>query len=211
MTARVCQDRIDGILNSYHKILDKYGVDLIFYSDHEDVANNIIKLDCEFVYSKRDNEIKTLTAFNLIKDRFHHKYDWYFFVDDDTFINIPLLMEKVEEFDEDYPYGKDIRGCWGGLPYASGGAGFLVPDKMVHKMFDLKNFNSAFNDVSIGYNMQERGIVFKDSDYFDTDNPHKRGNHGNTKNELMTHITFHYSHPDMMELFQQYVNEIYNI
>lgn len=206
MSSKILSNRIDGILNSYYKIIENYdNIDLIFYSDHEDISKNIIKLDCDFEYCYRDNEIKNLTVFNLIRDKYYNKYDWYLFIDDDTFVNIPLLNDKINSFDENYIYGKDSTGYYGNLNYVSGGAGYIISNKLISKMFDLTNFKTSFADVSIGMNMIERGIEFINSDYFDPYNPYRMGTSDNIKEDIKNKITYHYIYPDKMLELMQYI------
>jgi len=211
LSCKKLQDRKEGILNSYASLLGRYeNVEICFYSDHEEKETNTYLLPCKFSYSHRDNEIKVITAFNyLIQEVFKDEYDWYFFVDDDTFVNIPSLVEKIDEFDENFPVGMDIRGQWEALKYLSGGAGFLIPSKIREKFSNLENFDTGFSDVSLGMNMQKRRIEFKHSDYFDWDSPFKEKVLKISEEEIKRKITYHRISPEQMIILNEYVKKVY--
>lgn len=206
MSSKVLENRIDGILNSYYNTIKNYNnIDLIFYSDHEDISKKVIKLDCTFAYNYSDNEIKNLTAFNLIKNNYYNKYDWFLFIDDDTFVNIPLLNDKLSLFDENYVYGKEMTGYYGDLKYVSGGAGYIISNKIIHKLFDPINYKTTFADVSVGMNMRERGLEFINSDYFDPFNWYRNGTPEKFNNDIENKITYHYINPSQMLELMKYI------
>ena len=200
MSSACLINRRQAILDTYHKRIKNYNnIDLVFYSDDEDESTNTFKVDVPLVYSYRDNEIKTIGAFHMIRDRFYNNYDWFFFVDDDTFINIPLLNEKIDEFDENYIHGKDIRGNYGNLPYCSGGAGFLISNKIIDKFFDAEDNKTGWSDVNVGLNAQKQGIEIRNSNYFDPSNPNVTG--VDLVEDIKNKITYHYVNADMMKKF----------
>lgn len=208
MSSGSLKNRRQGILDSWGTLVKNYdNIDLIFYSDDEEPSTNTYLLDCPFTFTYYDNEIKTLTSFKLVKEIFYNKYDWYLWVDDDTFVNVSLLNEKIDEFPEECLIGRDITGCWGDLKYLSGGAGFMCSDKFVHNLFDLKNFKTGYNDVSIGKNFKEKQLKMKSYKYFDPQNPFQNKNLHQAREQFKNRITYHRLNPKQMEELMQYLYE----
>ena len=206
MSSNILLNRREAIVNSYMKRLDDYpNIDLIFYSDDEDPSTNTIKVDVPLQMKYSDNEIKTVGAIDLIEKRYHNKYDWYLFVDDDTFINIPLLDKKIDMFDEDFVHGRDITGCWGGLEYVSGGAGILMSNKVVEKLFKMVWYNTDFSDVNVGMNLRDRNIEIRNSNLFNPSNPYRDNTTNNLEESVKNNITYHYLHPSMMKEFDDMI------
>jgi hypothetical protein len=157
LTTKTYVDRQDNILNSWGK--DK---ELFFYSENEDSVRNVIK-----VCDENNVEIKQVSIFETIRKNFHNKYDWFFFGDDDTFVNT-LFLEKE-------------------LP--SGGAGFLINNKIIHNFFDSKNYNVGAGDVTFGLNMREKNIEIENNELFSTQH---YTYYGLDINSVYKYITFHY-------------------
>ena len=190
-----------GILDSYYKLLTDYpDIDLVFYSDDEDAYT--IKVNANFSYNYSDNEIKTIAVFENIKNDYHNKYDWFFFVDDDTFVNIPLLNNIVYTFDEKYIYGRDIKGDYKirpDLSYASGGAGFLISNKIIHKFFNMADYGTGYSDVNVGLNAERQGVAYKNDTMFHPAHPFEYYVDPSSA-DLLYNLTYHYIDPKMMKI-----------
>ena len=207
MSSQIHMSRRDAIIGSYAKRVKDYSnIDLIFYSDDEDPATNTIKVDVPLQMKYSDNEIKTVGAIDLIEKRYHNKYNWYLFVDDDTFINIPLLNEKINMFDEDFVHGRDITGCMGELEYVSGGAGILMSNKVVEKLFKMVCYNTEFSDINVGMNLKDRNIKIRNSNLFNPSNPYRDNATDNLEEDVKNNITQHYLYPSMMKEFDDMIS-----
>lgn len=130
-------------------------------------------------------------------------YDYLFKCDDDTFVCAERLLLKVNE-GHDY-VGHDVGTHQNMLPYASGGAGYIVSRKSMEiilaKEFKPQTHLELFEDVHIGNTLRDNGVGFTPynslfnsiSDWYPT-----------TDNDI---ITSHYITPErMVELY----NNLYN-
>lgn len=179
LTTENYKDRQENILNSWGK-----GLDLFFYSEHEDKERNIIK-----VCNVNNVEIKQVNIFKTIEKNYYNKYEWYFFGDDDTFVNFKLLNKEIDNFDKNKIHGSDIYGCWGDLHYPSGGAGFLIHNNIINKFFDSKIYNSTYSDVTFGLNMLDKNIEIQNNHMFFSQRPEF---YNIPFEETYKYITFHY-------------------
>lgn len=197
--------RSNGIINSYARRLAQYpNIDLIFYSDYDDPSTNTFKMNVPLKMDYSDCTEKTIGAHDLIRERYQNKYDWYFFVDDDTFINIPLLDKMIHLFDRDFVHGMDITGNCDYIPYLSGGAGYIMSNDVMLKMFNLTNYQVNYSDANIGLNLSERGIGILHSNLFYWMNP-RNNNNSNLADEINNRITQHYVGPDDMLYFDSLI------
>jgi hypothetical protein len=177
--------------NRYFNVMDTWGkyVDCLFYSDHEDKEKNIIKVSDRKDYwgleEKHINMFKILSAEYL-------NYDWYFFCDDDTFVNTKKMTEFLDECDTNCVYGCLIN-CYPNMKdlfYHSGGAGVLIHRKIldiVSKNINTKNTN--FADVTLGIFLKENKITMKHDDRFHSEMPFS---YGLKFNDAANNITFHH-------------------
>jgi hypothetical protein len=179
LTTQKYTDRQENILNSWGN-----NVDLFFYSEHEDPTRKVLK-----VCNENNVEIKQISIFKFIKENFYNNYEWYFFGDDDTFVNTKYLNLVLDNLNHECVHGSDIFGCWGDLHYPSGGAGFLIHNSIINNFFDSKNFNVCCGDVSFGLNMKEKNIRIENNEKFLSQHldyykiPHQKANE---------YLTFHY-------------------
>jgi hypothetical protein len=179
MTTEKYLERQTNILSTWGKDIDLY-----FYSEHEDNENKVIK-----VCDENNVEVKQVSIFKKIKELLHNEYEWYFFGDDDTFVNTEKLNLELDLLDKDIIYGQDIFGCYGDLHYPSGGAGFLVSNKIIENFFDSKIYNVGYGDVTFGLNIRDKGLSFKNHSGFFSQNP---SHYGINDIDCYNHITFHY-------------------
>lgn len=172
-------DRQTNILNTWGK-----NVDLFFYSENEHNENQVIK-----VCDENNVEIKQISVFKKIQSDFYNKYEWFFFGDDDTFVNTILLENEINNFDKTKVVGQDAFGCWKDLHYPSGGAGFLVSNEIVHNFFNSTNYQVGWGDVTFGLNMKDKNIDMVHNDKFFSQ---KFDHYGIDIKDANKYITFHY-------------------
>lgn len=152
------QDREYNILSTWGKHKD-----IIFYSDHEDLTHKVYKVSDNNSYSS--GQEKQIKVFELLKHQFSN-YDWYIFVDNDTFINTYLLEQDITTFDHTKIHGfiKNDRKLYSGIPHPSGGAGFVIHrtnmTKIWNHRFDLVS-NLIWGDVAIGLLAKDLDIEFQ--------------------------------------------------
>jgi hypothetical protein len=137
-------------------------IDHMYYSDHEDASKNIIKTsdksDYKSCVEKNARVFKTL----INDDRYNH-YDYYFFVDNDTYVNEPKLRSSIEkgEFGEDKIYGHTWRDKAGGN-WLMGGAGFLMNRKVLKKFENCEIIETAtYSDVNVQNHAFHNGVVIE--------------------------------------------------
>lgn len=131
--------------------------DYLFYGDYEDIEKNIIKVSDDSSY--HSNEAKFVNVITSLEDKYMN-YEWYFFADDDTFVNTFRLYDSLFSFEQGI-IGREINyyPADKSLFYYSGGAGILVYSSiMKHLRYNFKNYKTGFSDVSLGYYMKEYGI-----------------------------------------------------
>ncbi|KAM4059198.1 glycosyltransferase family 31 protein [Hirsutella rhossiliensis] len=62
-------------------------------------------------------------------------YDWYLFVDADTYVVWPTLLKWLEQLDPDEPHYIGSVAYVGYVPFAHGGSGYLVSQATMSKLF----------------------------------------------------------------------------
>lgn len=141
-------------------------------------------------------------------------YDWYMFLDDDTFVYPNRVHSYLSQYDSTKPLY--IGAMWTNHPhpYMSGGAGFFLTKSSytMLRTFMLTNTNSLhcgtiYGDLSMGIwlhramgNNPSAIQYINDWEYFQV------GNHKHT-NELSKCITFHYVTSEHSFLYyNQYMN-----
>lgn len=154
--------------------------------------------------------------------------DYYFFVDDDTFINVPRLksfeLPKQDTFcigretivnpDQTDKYGQNTgyplhllrgKGCELPITYPSGGSGFIVSQKACRGIQQyLRNIGndkplSGHSDVTFGFWMRASGCPFYHSSLFWWDTREKLiGNKYDHFDENSDFLTLHYVNEQLM-------------
>ncbi|KAG5929850.1 hypothetical protein E4U42_004370 [Claviceps africana] len=70
--------------------------------------------------------------------RMRPDYDWYLFIDADTYVAYPTLMEWLKHLDPHKPHYIGSVAYLGQLPFGHGGSGYLVSQAAMHAMFHGK-------------------------------------------------------------------------
>ena len=184
-------NRIKNITNTWGR--DK---SILFYSDHDDPLNNCYKVCEQSDYSS--GQLKQINVFNLLLNQFNN-YEWYFFCDNDTFVNTINLENYTINAGKNHIHGEMIN-TWPQdttLYYPSGGAGYLMHNSVLQQMINLSYNNTQYGDVSIGINFRNKEIPLKHKNLFKGQLPEF---YGLTYDKISEYITFHYvSNYDTME------------
>lgn len=181
------RDRYNSIMSTWGKKKD-----IIFYADYDDPKiNNIIKVTNNDSY--HSNEEKNINVFKILNQQFNN-YDWYFFCDDDTFVNTKNLNDLINsEINTDHIHGL-VANSWKdkSLWYCGGGAGYLVSNNILtNYLCDAVNFNTGYSDVSVGLNCRKFNIGLSHHEGFNSFPPNDERNISKVK--TVDHaITFHY-------------------
>lgn len=202
-TTKQYESRVDAIFNTWLKGVEDY----IFYSEHKDTNKNIIKVCDDGSYGGL--EIKGLNFFNLLPnietdsgEKILDIYDWVFFVDDDTFVNVNMLNEFIQTANKNVAYGEiftyethpsnpmfSVPTFNKNTKWYSGGAGLLIHTSSLKKVDYFENYNTRHDDVSIGINLGKSGIQFVDSNLFRSQPPEFWGDQDT---EVLKKITYHH-------------------
>jgi hypothetical protein len=201
-TTKKHTDRIDNVLETWAQ-----KIDTVFYSDHEDFEKNVLKVSNRDDYAS--GEEKQINILNTINNLTNGEdeiildvYEWLFFVDDDTFVNVDNLTEYIQTLDENKVYGsvfdseKDSENPMyvnnvvpKDAKFPSGGAGFLVSSKIVRSIQNFSNYNTSCGDVSAGLNFYFNNIDQEHSTLFNSQNPDLYNHSEETQKEM---ISYHY-------------------
>lgn len=185
MTTKKHTDRQDNILRSWGRNVEQY-----FYSEHHDPDRKVIKVSDENDLVKKQSAI-----FWHIKKYFYDNYEWYFFGDDDTFVNTRLLLTDINKFSRDKVNGMTCLG-WGWMPYPAGGAGFLINREIMPRFLDFTLYSDQVcSDVCVGINMRKVGVEMNHIDSFNqfriSDRPIA---------DCYKYYTYHYVYKEMEEM-----------
>lgn len=201
MTTRKNSERQDNILNTWGKNLN-----ILFYSDHEDKEKKIIKVSDRTDY--HSNEEKHINVLNYILAN-KLSFEWFFFCDDDTFVNPQNLSLFMDNADKNKIYGSVISYKKSPdnpifnvinkeICYFSGGAGYLVHKDILFSFEKYINYHVGYSDVSFGLNINNK-CKLEHCEKFNFHNPNYH-QHDNLKRKEM--ITYHYvkTLPEIMEI-----------
>lgn len=191
-------------------------VDHLYFSDYVDENYDMIKTTNKTSYYGVGE--KGINFLNMVKDielngqKILDLYDWIFYVDDDTFVNVNNLNKFIKEADNCKVYGsifnsekdhdnpmyeKNIISKDSKFP--SGGAGVLIGSEVFRKIDNFELFivpQLGHDDVDMGLNFDQHGIEQIDSDLFLSQDP-KFYNH--TKTKIKKSITYHHVDPTLMD------------
>lgn len=168
--------------------------DVIVYADYSDEKiTNIIKVtDADHYHS---NEEKNINVFKILANNNEYSnYDWYFFCDDDTFVNTKNLDNLINRgINTDHIHGL-VANSWKdkNLWYCSGGAGYLVSnDLLKNYLCHSVNFHTGYSDVSVGLNCKKFNIGLSHHEGFNSFPPFDKRNVSKLQ-AVDRAITFHY-------------------
>lgn len=165
LTTENYPQRINNIIETWGK-----DIDTVFYSDHEDTEKNIIKVSNRKDYvgaeEKQINVLNNAKYYTNERDQLLvDVYDWFFFVDDDTFVNTANLKKHLKNLSKENVYGQmfwyekdyDNPAYANGIvpkdaKFPSGGAGFLVSSTVLRNITSFVNYKTGNGDVSAGLN-----------------------------------------------------------
>ena len=156
LTSINCSDRIDTIRETWGKNFNE----LHFYSDHEDSNKQIFQV----INERTDYYSCALKTKERIQQIIQNViYDWYIFVDDDTFVNLNVLEKFLSDLSENNAYGRLIGNE---NPYFAGGSGFVIPKKQMLKIKFIKDewlqLSAGFGDLLWSYAYKEFNIPLID-------------------------------------------------
>lgn len=192
-------DRYDGIVNSWGK-----DVDYLFYADCEDVSKKIIKVSDDSTYSSNEPKHVNVIKYLIEND---YQYEWFFFCDDDTFVNTKKLESYLDFFNQEKISGSVIK-TWGkdpNLEYCSGGAGYIIHNSVLKKISEFINVKqTGYSDVTVGLYAKELNIGFDNYDGFKSQDP----KHYNVdKSTIKDMFTYHYIPSKEMSEYYQLIKE----
>lgn len=176
------------------------GQDFLFYSDNEDLDKKIIKVTDDNSY--RSNEIKFVNIVKQLPQEYLN-YEWYYFVDNDTFVNTKVLYDTLDNLNVHNTHGQIINS-WPkdkSMSYLSGGAGKLIHHTLIpHMRENLKSYDTGFADVTFGCYMKEFSIKCSDNGLFFSQPPKF---YNFSELDIKKSISFHYikSYDEMNYLF----------
>lgn len=177
----VYKHRYDNVMNTWGK-----NKDVLFYADYND--KNVIKVSDDVSY--KSNEEKHINIINLLNDNNNYDYEWFFFCDDDTFVNTTKLENSLDTFNPNFVNGS-ILNTWQNDPslnYCSGGAGYLINRNILGKI-NLKNHKTGWSDVSLGLSLRESKIECINSTLFNSQPPEF---YNIEISDVKNYISFHY-------------------
>jgi hypothetical protein len=180
-------DRYDNIVKTWAQ-----NNDFIFYSDHEDIENKVVKASNRSDYSS--GEEKQINMINILANSEQYsRYNWYFFCDNDTFVNTQNMSKLLQGCDPDKIHGL-VASSWPNDPllnYCGGGAGILVSNKLlIDKMHNnVHTYNTGYGDVALGLSVRNLGIELQHQPTFHSFPPTY---YNYTEEDVKKQTTFHY-------------------
>jgi len=195
ITCRAEYSRIQTIKNTW----GKHWTDLIFFADFEE-GDDVIKTTDNSTYW--GCEEKMVNRFKQIKNK--NNYDWYFFIDDDTFVNVSNMVNFVSQLDNNNAYGYSTTGCLN-FPFFQGGAGFFISQKTFNKITidSISIKGTGYSDTVACQILKENNINLSfNNDILNSDEAVNLNNE-----KFKTAITFHKI--KTIETMQQYYNCAY--
>ena len=169
----------------------------MIFSDEEDIDNHIMKVSDDNTY--KSNVEKTNEMLYWIHNFGTKK--WYFYADDDVFVNMREMNEYVKTLDDNVVYGYEftptrstahLPSFWKmfepGFTYLSGGAGIVISKKVVDIIYDkIHIYDPACADINIGLCIRKLQIPIGHDDRFHPFTPARH----NCSNEIKKCLTFH--------------------
>jgi hypothetical protein len=193
-------DRYDGVVNSWGK-----DVDFLFYADCDNEEKKIVKVSDDSTYSSNEPKHVNVIKYLIEND---YQYEWFFFCDDDTFVNTKNLEQNIDNFDKNKITGSILKGTWGKdrtLDYCSGGAGYLINKSLLIEISKLiKNCGSGYSDVSLGICVRDNEFELYNDEKFNSQNPDYYERKIDTIKNM---FTYHYVSSDTMIEMYNLINK----
>jgi hypothetical protein len=193
-------DRYDGVVNSWGK-----DVDFLFYADCDNEEKKIVKVSDDSTYSSNEPKHVNVIKYLIEND---YQYEWFFFCDDDTFVNTKNLEQNIDNFDKNKITGSILKGTWGKdrtLDYCSGGAGYLINKTLLIEISKLiKNCGSGYSDVSLGICVRDNEFELYNDEKFNSQNPDYYERKIDTIKNM---FTYHYVSSDTMIEMYNLINK----
>ena len=184
MTTEKYSDRRENIMKTWGQ-----NQDIIFYSDVEHKDKNIIKVTDKNDYWSLEE--KHVNIFKFLENNYLD-YEWFFFGDDDTFVNTKKLEELSQIGEKNSAYGCLIN-CYPKIKtlyYHSGGGGILMHRNVLDKLSKtIATKNTNFADVTLGICLREININMVNDDRFHSEN---NNTYGINLEQIKDNITFHH-------------------
>ena len=192
-------ERYDGIVNSWGK-----DVDFLFYSDCDNEEKKIVKVSDNTTYSSNEPKHVNVIKYLIEND---YQYEWFFFCDDDTFVNTKNLENHLDFFDKEKISGSVIK-TWGrdpNLEYCSGGAGYMIYHLTLKKLSEsITVRDTGYSDVTVGLYAKELSISFDNYDGFKSQDPKF---YKVDKSTIKDIFTYHYIPSKEMDEYYQLIKE----
>ena len=195
LTTHKHSGRQQYILETWAEGLEDY----VFYTDFVKNIGNQVSVSGDDTYHSNEKKFFGQLRF-IVNNEMEKEYEWFFFCDDDTCVNIQAIYNISYELNPDHIHGKQITLPGQNnlhpfdtkLEYVSGGAGFMIHSSFFEKHKEqILSFepSSGFSDVSLGVFMRTHGIEIAHNERFMWHRPQVEGVHWqNVKN----YYTFHY-------------------
>jgi hypothetical protein len=135
---------------------------------------------------------KNIPGYKVLYEKFPNA-DWYIMIDDDTYLFMDNLKEKLDQYNPLDPVylgaPTNFIGCdgvkeWGkSIYFAHGGSGIVLSRGAVLKMLPLiencitKYDNCWAGDIRLSLCLRDAGILVKNGGYFSPDAPNDRFNY----------------------------------
>lgn len=188
LTTHKNKDRQKSILDSWLQGFDDY----VFYTDLSTSVGNQIPLTKNDGYES-GGEKQILELYRIASNGLHNNFNWFFFCDDDSVINIKKLIDYSKNIKDKLAIGKIIY-CFGPDPtlgYFQGGAGFLLHSSLFrNSSIPIIIPGVPWSDVHAGIWLRQNNVRLHHDELFNEDPPEKCGK---VSSDLMKkQISFHY-------------------
>jgi hypothetical protein len=196
--------------------------DYLYFSDYtspkyENMIKTTDRQDYHGAGEKGINFLNMLKDFQTSDGRLYDVYDWIFYADDDTFINLKTLNKFLKQCDKSKVYGYIFNYDRDGAnpvyannliskenKFPSGGGGVLIGTDALKKIDRFEVFTAlthGFDDVDMGLNFDKHGIEQIDPGLFYTQSPEFEGH---KQEQILKSITYHNTGETVMdELYQK--------
>ncbi|KAI8905174.1 hypothetical protein EDD86DRAFT_182583, partial [Gorgonomyces haynaldii] len=155
---------------------------------------------------------KNMPGYRELYNRFPNA-DWYVMIDDDTYVFMDNLDERLSQFDPSQPIyigsANVFQGCDGvtrfgdGPAFAHGGSGIIVSKGAVQKILPIldkcivKYKDCWAGDIRLGLCLRDAGILITGDHTFNRDPPHRK--YGFTIDPCDRPSTFHHLLVDQIQ------------